>query len=191
MMLEEVRDWLSAIVAFVPGRTGRLLRSICYRLTLKRMGSRVSIGRNVEMAGCANISIGSDIYIVDGASIRAVDGSLTIGDGFALNANAKVIADCGGEIHIGNKVMVGPNVLLRASNHKFDSIDIPIWDQGQTGGNIMIHDDVWIAASAVILPDVTIGSHAIVAAGAVVTKDVPEYAIVGGVPAKVVKYRNS
>jgi acetyltransferase-like isoleucine patch superfamily enzyme len=61
-----------------------------------------------------------------------------------------------------------------------------MWNQDHTGGTIEIGDDVWIGANAVIVPDVKIGSHAIIAAGAVVTRDVPEYAIAAGVPARTI-----
>jgi len=90
---------------------------------------------------------------------------------------------------IGSSVMVGPNVTIRASNHHTDDPDRPMLDQGQTGGRIVIGDDVWIGANAVIVPNVTVGSHVIVAAGAVVTRDVPDYAVVAGVPARVIADR--
>jgi len=85
--------------------------------------------------------------------------------------------------------MVGPNVVIRASNHGAERIDVPMWDQGHTGGRIVIGDDVWIGANAVIVPNVTIGSHVVIAAGAVVTRDVPDYAVVAGVPARVIADR--
>ncbi|HEY7985617.1 MAG TPA: acyltransferase [Methylophilaceae bacterium] len=101
----------------------------------------------------------------------------------------RIIADCGGEIRIGDHVMIGPNTVIRSSGHRYDRPDIPMVEQGHKPGKITIGDDVWIAANVVILPDVKIGSHAVVAAGAVVTHDVPEYAIVAGIPAKVIRNR--
>jgi len=80
-------------------------------------------------------------------------------------------------------VLIGPNVVMRASNHNYERIDIPIRNQRHIPGRILIKEDVWIGANVVILPDVTIERGAIVAAGAVVTTDVNEYDIVGGVPA--------
>ena len=75
-------------------------------------------------------------------------------------------------------------------NHNTERIDIPMREQGSLPPQkVTICDDVWIGARVIILPGVTIGKGSIIAAGAVVTKNVPEYAVVGGVPAKVIKYR--
>ena len=190
MLIEELRNWLEALLGILPGFTGRFLRKQYYRLLLQKAGRQISIGKGVEIASPGNISLGNEIYIVDGAILRACDGRLVIGDRFAVNGNARIVADCGGEIIIGNEVMIGPNVVIRASNHGHDRHDISIWEQGQTGGRIVIGDGVWIAANAVILPGVTIGSHSIIAAGAVVTKDVAAYSIAAGVPAKLIAKRN-
>jgi len=192
MLMEEVAAWSNAILRVIPGRLGRFLRGCIYRKIFKSAGSHLSICEGVEIAGCANISLGSYSYFVIGAILRACDHAhIKVGDYFAVNGNARIIADNGGIIKIGNHVMIGPNVVIRASNHRHGNIDIPIWEQGQTGGEIVIGDDVWIAANAVILPNVTIGSHVIVAAGAVVTKSIPDYAVVAGVPAKVIAHRDS
>lgn len=190
LLIKELRNWLEALLGILPGFTGRFLRKQYYRLRLQQAGGQISIGKGVEIASPENISLGNEIYIVDGAILRACDGRLVIGDRFAVNGNARIVADCGGEIIIGNEVMIGPNVVIRASNHGHKRHDISIWEQGQTGGRIVIGDDVWIAANAVILPGVTIGSHSIIAAGAVVTKDVAAYSIVAGVPAKSIAKRN-
>ena len=81
---------------------------------------------------------------------------------------------------------------MYSRNHAFDRIDIPMCEQGYLPEKtIVISDDVWIGGHVIILPGVHIGNGAIVGAGAVVTKDVPQYAIVGGNPAKVIKYRRS
>lgn len=90
---------------------------------------------------------------------------------------------------IGDNVIMGPDIKIYTKNHKFDSLDIPIQFQGHTNEKTVIGNDVWLGANVIILPGVNIGNHVVVAAGAVVTKDVPDYAIVGGVPAKVLKYR--
>jgi len=98
-------------------------------------------------------------------------------------------ADINCEITIEKNVIVGPNVVMRASNHNYERIDIPIRNQGHVSGTIVVREDVWIGANAVILPNVTIGRGVIVAAGAVVTNDVDDYEIVGGVPAKSIGSR--
>lgn len=97
----------------------------------------------------------------------------------------------GGNTKVGKNVMIGSEFMTIPRNHKTDRIDVPMIEQGFTKAtNIIIDDDVWIGNRVMILPNVHVYSHSIIAAGAVVTKDVPEYAIVGGVPAKVIKYRN-
>ncbi len=187
---DQLRDWITGLLGIVPGRSGRLLRRLYYRSVLAAGGARLSVGRNVEIACPHNIRLGDVAYLVDGAVLRACGNArLTIGNRFAANGNARIIADSGGEILIGACVMVGPNVVIRASNHRTDDPCRPMLEQGQTGGRIVIGDDVWIGANAVIVPNVTIGSHVIVAAGAVVTRDVPDFAIVGGVPARVIADR--
>jgi len=121
------------------------------------------------------------------AILRACeDAAIVIGNRFGANGNARLIADKGGRITVGNDVMIGPNAVLRASNHGSQRLDAPMWDQPHTGGTIAIGDDVWIGANVVVVPDVAIGAHAIIAAGAVVTRDVPAYAIAAGVPARVI-----
>ncbi|MCK5538014.1 MAG: acyltransferase [Bacteroidales bacterium] len=94
------------------------------------------------------------------------------------------------KITIGKDVMIADNVSIRDDDHRFDRLDIPMRKQEMVTSPIIIEDDVWIGHGAIILRGVKIGTGAIVAAGAVVTKDVPAYAIVGGVPAKIIKYRN-
>lgn len=74
---------------------------------------------------------------------------------------------------------MGPDVMIFTQNHKNDRLDIPMMLQTDPKRPVVIGDDVWIAARAIILPGVTIGKGSIIGAGAVVTKDVPEYAVVG------------
>jgi acetyltransferase-like isoleucine patch superfamily enzyme len=91
---------------------------------------------------------------------------------------------------IGKNVMIAQSVSIRDTDHKFDKLDIPMQEQGITTAPIKIEDDVWIGHGVTITKGVTIGTGAIIAGGAVVTKNVPPYAIVGGIPAKIIKYRN-
>lgn len=187
---DEIYDWFYMFLNVIPGRIGRAMRYVFYRCALSESGKKISVSSGVEISGVSNIALGSYIYIVSGAILRACDrGHIKIGDHFAVNGNARIIADNGGSIIIGNKVMVGPNTVIRASNHAHDRVDIPMWDQGQSPGKIVIGDDVWIAANVSIMPGVTIGKGVIVAAGAVVTKDIPDFVVVGGVPATVISHR--
>ena len=191
IVADEFFSWVEAFFSFLPGKIGRLIRRYYFRTRLNKSGPRLSIGRFVEFSSPKNISFGNEIYIVDRAVLRADEGTIIVGDKFAVNGNVRIVADCGGKIIIGNSVMIGPNTVIRASNHQFKDASKDIWLQGQTGGTITIGDDVWIAANVVILANVTVGSHSIIAAGAVVTKNVPQYSIVAGVPAKVIKKRKN
>ena len=117
--------------------------------------------------------------------------NIVIGEHCLINHNNVLQAGHGdAKIIIGNNVHTGANVMMIAFNHGFYTRDEPTINQDYIDNEIVIEDDVWIGGMAIILAGVHIGRGAIVAAGAVVNKDVPEYAIVGGVPAKVLKYRD-
>ena len=91
---------------------------------------------------------------------------------------------------IGDRVLIAPGVSILSTSHIYENREVAIIDQGTTPVNPpIIKDDVWIGRNAIIKDGVTIGKGAIVGAGAVVTKDVQDYAIVGGVPAKIIKFR--
>lgn len=86
--------------------------------------------------------------------------------------------------------MMGPECVIISRNHEFDRTDIPMRLQGYKDAEpCVIGNDVWIGRRVMSMPGVHIGNGCIIAAGAVVTKDVPDYAVVGGVPAKVIKFR--
>ncbi len=125
-----------------------------------------------------------------GVNLRVKSGALIspntiIGDDSELGTNCMIQ----GNVIIGNNVIMGPDIKIYSRNHKFDRIDIPINKQGKKYYKTKLGDDIWIGANVIILGGVEVGSHSILAAGAVVTKDVPEYAIIGGNPGKVLKYR--
>lgn len=110
-------------------------------------------------------------------------GDVTIGDQTRIGIHCTVI----GPVCIGNNVNLAQGITVTALNHNFKDTTRRIDEQGISTKPVVINDDVWIGANAVILPGVTIGRHVVVAAGAVVTKDVPDNCVVGGVPAKVIK----
>jgi len=185
----EIPMWVEFIVSRFPGRTGWVLRKASFRKKVQHSGKNISIGIGVEILGGNNICTGDNISIMKYTSLYA-QGNATIkmGNNVSINSNTCIGAD-GGEIIIGNNVLIAQNVVLRAADHEFKSIKIPIKEQGHIGGKIIIGDDCWIGANAVITRNVTIGSHSIVAAGAVVTKNVDPFSIVAGVPAKLLKKR--
>ena len=110
-------------------------------------------------------------------------GDVTIGDYTRIGIHCTVI----GPVCIGNHVNLAQGITVTALNHNFADTNRRIDEQGISTRPVVISDDVWIGANAVILPGVTIGRHVVVAAGAVVTKDVPDSCVVAGIPAKVVK----
>lgn len=85
--------------------------------------------------------------------------------------------------------MMGPDVAILTSTHNIDRTDIPMGYQGGRVAKVKIGNDVWIGMRSIILPGITIGNGVVIGAGAVVTKDVPDYAIVAGVPARIIKFR--
>lgn len=96
-----------------------------------------------------------------------------------------------GPLHIGKNVMMGPDVTILTHTHNIERIDIPMRLQGMRVAEVVIGNDVWIGMRVIIMPGVKVGDGVVIGAGAVVTKDVPDFAIVGGVPAKIIRYRNS
>jgi len=118
--------------------------------------------------------------------------TISVGDHVNLNQRPILLA-AESKILIGNKVMFGPEVMILAGDHNTSVLGAFMYDvtekRPQDDRDVIIEDDVWVGARAIILKGVTIGRGSIVAAGAVVSRNVPPYAIVAGVPARVVKYR--
>jgi acetyltransferase-like isoleucine patch superfamily enzyme len=114
---------------------------------------------------------------------------IVLGDWVGIGPGCLFLADT----EIGNKVVIAANVaLLNSDDHRFDLVGKTMWDSGRGDkGKIVIEDDVWIGHGAIILTPASVGRGSIVAAGSVVTRDVPRYAVVGGVPAKVLRMRFS
>lgn len=134
-------------------------------------------------------SCGKNVNIEKGADF-GTGKLIEIGNDSGIGMNCRVR----GPLKIGNEVMMGPEVVILGPGHNFDRIDIPMRLQGDKnivgGGKTLIDNDVWIGTRAIVMWGVHIGSGAVIGAGAVVTKDVPPYAVVGGVPARILKYRN-
>jgi maltose O-acetyltransferase len=128
---------------------------------------------------------GKQIVIERGAYFGTGRG-ISIGDRSGIGVNAQLR----GTINIGSDVMMGPDVVILTANHMFDKTAIPMDQQGMAGElAVTIEDDVWIGIRVIILPGKRIGRGAIIGAGSVVTKDVPPFAVVGGNPAQVIRYR--
>ncbi len=161
-----------------------------------RAGRALNLEEGCEIVGLSlrGVVFGDRCTVGRFASIRPSNVLLgPPGEGLKMGDNSNIgpysFIGCSGFIEIGNRVMMGPRVNLLAENHNFGRTDIPIKAQGVTRSCIVIGDDCWLGASCSILAGVTIGQGSIVAAGAVVTRDVPPFSIVGGVPARIIKTR--
>ena len=106
-------------------------------------------------------------------------GAIRHGSGLGLNCSVH------GPLSIGDNIMIGPGVVILTHTHNIDRIDIPMGQQGSRIAKVSIGNDVWIGMRVIIMPGVKVGNGVVIGAGAVVTKDVPDYAIVGGVPAMI------
>ena len=142
----------------------RIRRTLCSPV-LADCGKGVNIERNASFGSGARVCLG---------------------DRSGLGLNARLV----GEVSLGQNVMMGPDVLIMAVSHAIDRVDVPMIDQGVAAPRpVTVEDDVWIGARAVILPGVRVGRGAVIGAGAVVTKSVPQWAVVAGVPARLVRFR--
>ena len=128
-------------------------------------------------------SLGDYSVVESYSCINNAVGDVIIGDHTRVGLHNTVI----GPVTIGNHVNLAQGITVTALNHNFAEKGLRIDEQGVSTNPVTIGNDIWIGANAVILPGVTIGDHSVVAAGAVVTKDVPPHTLVAGVPAKIIK----
>ncbi len=192
------------------------IRGLFVRLRIKSAKGLLLIGKKVRIFYPNNLQVGYNTIIEDGAEInclslqgiklgnRVTIGKYAIirpsniyggpiGEGLTMGDNSNIgpynYIGCSGKITIGNNVMLAPRVSIYAENHVFDHPEILIRDQGVEKKEVIIEDDCWIAANSILLAGVTIGKGSVVAAGSVVTENVPPYSVVAGVPAKWIKSR--
>jgi maltose O-acetyltransferase len=122
---------------------------------------------NVRLYGIKNINVGENTFLGGGVRIVTYDARVSIGK------NVLIASDC----------------IILTRNHEYSRVDIPIKMQGYVNKDIVIGDDVWLGYRVVVLPGVTIGKGAVIATNSVVNKNIPEYAVYGGSPAKYIKSR--
>ncbi len=202
---------LQAAVGWVPTLAGIGLRSLLYPLML-RMDGRAAIEARVRLRFANHIRLGAGSYLDEGVYIHACPAGVDIGPrtlvmhgavlhvynfrdlphaGIRIGSDSligeyTVIRGQGG-VTIGDRVYTSPMTQIIAVNHVFADPARPFVEQGITAEGIVIEDDVWLGAAAVVTDGVRIGRGAVVAAGAVVTRDVPPHTVVGGVPARVLR----
>lgn len=138
------------------------IRRLAAKMMFDYCGEKVDIGRKISFS--SQVSLGNNSSIGDESYIL-------------------------GKLVIGEDVMMAARCAFIASNHNINCLDIPMNLQSGTDEPIIIEDNVWVGYDCKIMAGVHIKSGAVIGAGAVVTKDVPQNAIVGGIPAKVIKYR--
>lgn len=198
--------------------TGGVFRGLPVRLGARHCKGLLLVGKSVTVTGAQHLTLGRNVKIEDFAEVqcRSVRGvvlgdrvtigrnvsirpssyyghqageGLTVGAGSCIGALSWIGAS--GHVAIGASVLMGPRVTILPENHIFESLSVPIKDQGVDRRRVVIEDDCWIGSGVTILAGVRIGRGSVVAAGAVVARDVAPRSIVGGVPARVIKYRNS
>ena len=202
---------LFILVGWVPTVVGVALRALLYRMIL-HMDGVAAIENGVRLRYASHIRLGKGVYIDNGVYLHACPGGISIGEGSFVMHHAElhvynfrdlphagitigtnsligefnVIRGQGG-VTIGDRVYTSPMVQIAAVNHVFDDPTRPFVEQGITAQGISIEDDVWIGAGAIITDGVTVGRASVVAAGAVVTADVPPHTVVAGAPARVIR----
>lgn len=178
-IVERIRFWNNAdrLGPDIPFTHWRLhfkstMRRLCVR-KFKHFGNRSEVRPGAYAECCSKISIGHDVIIRPATFLFADP------------------APGGGGITIEDKVLIGPGAHFYTNNHRFSDLNSPIFDQGYPdvteSDSIRLKTGCWIGAGAIILPGVEIGINSVVAAGAVVTKTVPDYVVVAGNPARIIK----
>lgn len=178
-------DRLHALALLVAGRC----RAGLLRVRGARIGPKSSIGTSVRVRRPWCIETGTRVEVEHSVFLKIVadDARLLIGDFVFIGAGSEI--DILTSVTIGAHALIAPNVFITDHTHN-TAAGIRLDRQGNTSAPVVVGDDAWIGAGAVVLPGVTIGAGAIVGAGAVVTKNVPPNAIVAGVPAKIIGMRS-
>lgn len=166
LILLELEAYITWIFRSWPSFLGFIPRFLVCKLFFKKLDSFCVIQPNV--------------YIVHGFRI-------VCGKNFVVNSNTYINAV--GGLEIGNNVLLGPNVVISSGEHQFKDKQIPITLQKIVCKKIIIENDVWIGANAVIMPGIKLAEGTVVGAGSIVTKSTEPYSVVVGVPAKKIKSR--
>ena len=158
--------YIGAVLRIFPGVEGLMFRSFFYRILSK--------------SGGKGLLIYPHVYII-------FSNKISFGERVAINVNTYI--DGRGGISFGNNVMIGPNCIIVSCEHGYSDLTMPMSQQPIKYASINIGNDVWIGGNVCVKSGVKIDDGSIIAAGTVVTGDVPPFCIFGGVPGKVIKYR--
>lgn len=197
----------------LPGMLGLFLRQKMYRSLFKKFGAKATLGTGISLKQPNKISIGKNCIVDDLVSLsvrgsesshidlaenvfvgrcselKVREGTISIGSFTSIGSNCR-ISTAEGKIRIGEYVFLAAHCYVGGGNHKSDRTDIPIAKQGfESKGGVTIGDDVWLGANCVISDGVTIGKGSIIGACSLVNRDIPDYSIAFGIPAKVHKSR--
>jgi acetyltransferase-like isoleucine patch superfamily enzyme len=155
---------------------------------IHKKGKGATIRRNsrIDVLPFNKFKLGENSTIEDFCTINNGVGDIIIGNGVRIGMSNVLI----GPIQIGNNVIFAQNVVTSGLNHGYEDINIPINKQPTSTSKIIVEDDCWIGANVVITAGVTIGKHCVIAAGAIVTKNIPPFSVAVGNPAKVIKQYN-
>lgn len=149
-------------------------------------GSKIRKRTRIDVLPFNNFSLGANSTIEDFSTINNGVGEVIIGDRSRIGMSNVII----GPVYIGNDVILAQNIVMSGLNHGYEDVNIAPKYQKVTTSPIHIEDEVWIGANVSIVAGVTIGKHSVIAAGSVVTKNVPPFAIAVGNPARIIKQYN-
>lgn len=152
----------------------------------KGKGACIRRRTRLDVVPWNRFELGEDSTIEDFSAINNGVGPVIIGNQTKIGLSNTII----GPVTIGNNIRFAQNITLSGLNHNYQDTSLPIHEQGVSTAPIVVEDNSWIGANVVVVAGVTIGKHCIVAAGSVVTKDVPPYSVVVGNPARIVKQFN-
>ncbi len=206
-----VEQTLYLLFGWIPTVVGIGIRSLVYRSILSTDGW-AAIENGVRLRIADNIHLGHGVYLDERTYLHATPGGIRIGENTMVmhvailhvynfrnlpNAGISIGRDCligeynvirgQGGVEIGDRVYTSPYTQLLAVNHVYEDSERPFVEQGITAEGIVVEDDVWIGGGATVTDGVHIGKGSVVAAGSVVTRDVPPHTVVAGVPARPVK----
>lgn len=196
----------------LPTSLGYALRGLFYRRLFKSAGSNTILGRGLGIRHPGRITLGNRVAVDDNALLDASgigDMSITLGDEVIISRNCMVQAKAGSvsigsrteigpntiissisNIDIGKNALIGPNCFIGGGHYVTDRPEVPMMDLGWASkGPVVVGDDVWMGSGVVVLDSVRVGKGCVIGAGTVVTRDLPDYAVAMGMPAKVVRFR--